>query len=105
LWAIGVYDFGLTEDQFWALTPAQFSALSDRFDQHNMQLDFRAGIIASTMANTVRSEKTPPFTPQMFMPNYDGEEVKPAEMSGDEILRQLQAAFPRKPTEAVEDGG
>jgi hypothetical protein len=105
LWAIGVYDFGLTEDQFWALTPAQFSALSDRFDQHNMQLDFRAGIIASTMANTVRSEKTPPFTPQMFMPNYTGEEAKTEEMSGDEILRHLKAAFPQRPSQGGEHGG
>ena len=97
-----MYDFGLTDEQFWALTPPQFSALSDRFDQENRQQDFRAAQVVSMLANChCRKEDQPPFTPQDFMPRYDGDEPPPSkEMTSDEMLSALRAAFPPRPTEA-----
>ncbi|MBX9580476.1 MAG: hypothetical protein K2X87_09225 [Gemmataceae bacterium] len=35
-----MYDFGLTSDQFWDLTLAQFNALSRRFDAEAAAADF-----------------------------------------------------------------
>lgn len=68
-------DFGLTDAQFWRLTPAQFSSLADRYDQRYDQerrhLDFLAGIIAATIANVNRSKSQKAFKPEDFMPKYD----------------------------------
>ena len=37
----------------------------------------------------------------MFMPQYEGEEKpKPVEMTADDILAHLKAAFPPRPPEA-----
>lgn len=78
-------DFGLTEAQFWRLTPAQFSSLADRFDQRydsdRRHLDFLAGIIAATVANVNRGKSQKAFKPEDFMPKYSDEveEGKPNE--------------------------
>jgi len=68
-------DFGLTESQFWRLTPAQFSSLADRFDQRYDQerrhLDFLAGIVAATIANVNRGKAQKAFKPEDFMPKYE----------------------------------
>lgn len=96
-----MYDFGLTDEQFWNITPPQFSALSDRFDQNNRHQDFRTAQVMSMLANChCRGKDDPPYTPQMFMPEYEGEEAAtPTEMTGDEILAHLRAAFPPRPPE------
>lgn len=73
MYATAVYDFGLSEAEFWKLTPAKFCALSDKFDAENFRCDLRAGIVASVIANVNRGEKTKPFSPKDFMPCY-GEE-------------------------------
>ncbi len=103
MWSVGVYDFGLTSEQFWELTPAQFSILSQRYDQENQRCDFRAALIASVIANTSRSKEDPPFTPQMFMPDYEGEEeVK--EQSAESMLAALRTAFPPRPKKEFNGG-
>jgi hypothetical protein len=94
-----VYDFGLTDEQFWNLTAAQFNALSRRFDNDSKRDDFRFANLISILANIHRDqEKRPqPFTALDFMPQYEGdeEEEKTPEIQGaDGILAYLQAAFP-----------
>jgi hypothetical protein len=105
LWSIGVYDFGLTDEQFWELTPAQFSALSERYDQDNMRLDFRAAIISSVIANTSRGKDDPPFTPKQFMPDYGDEEVENEEQSAEEMIALLKSCFPQAPPPPSEENG
>jgi hypothetical protein len=61
-----------------------------------MRLDFRAALVASVIANTSRSKEDPPFTPQMFMPDYEGEE-ETQEQSAEQMLAALRAAFPARP--------
>ena len=94
-----MYDFGLSDEQFWELTPPQFSALSARFDQQNKILDYRAAIIASTIANTSRSKDDPPFTPKQFMPDYGDEEEEIEEQSAEAMMEALKALFPPAPPE------
>ncbi len=58
--------------------------------------DLRAGIVASTVANTARDPKTQrdPFTPQEFMPKFETEDrptQTPEEMLS--LVEMLNAAF------------
>lgn len=95
-----MYDFGLSSDQFWDLTPPQFEALSERHDTRNERDEFYAGLVASVIANVNRdAEKRPEaFQPKDFMPSQRGSEEEAApiagEMSPDQILAHLKAAFP-----------
>lgn len=94
-----MYDFRLSDEQFWNLTPAQFSALSKRLDGKTRHTDFHAGVVASTIANCHRDPKArrEPFKPADFMPVYDGDETpsRGAEMSPEQILGFMKAAFPK----------
>jgi hypothetical protein len=104
-----VHDFGLTDEQFWRLTPARFAALSERHEQAERRADLRAGVVASTVANVHRDdEKKPdPFTAEDFFPDpYEPEEGDPPkprkaaiapEMTPEQILRHMKAAFPKRP--------
>lgn len=67
MWSVGIYDLKLTDEQFWNLTPAKFYALCERKKQDMYRLDYRSGIIVSTIGNVNRSPNTPIFTPQQFM--------------------------------------
>lgn len=104
-----MYDFGLSSDQFWDLTPPQFQVLSDRHDARSEREEFYSGLVCSVIANCNRDEKKRPeaFTAKDFMPSYahetDEPETKPGEMSPDAILTYLKAAFP--PREVKEEHG
>jgi len=71
LWSIGRYDLHLTEKEFWSLTPVEFHALVGRLRLQKRWGDFRAGIIASTIANVNRGKKKKAFKPVDFMPKED----------------------------------
>lgn len=87
LWSIGIYDFGLTEDEFWDLTFAQFRALSKRHDLAQQQRDLGFGIVASVIANVNRDPKKrrKEFEPKDFMPVY--EPTKPKKPKGEEMFQ------------------
>ena len=73
---MGRYDFGLSEEEFWGLTLKEFTALADRYRANQEWLNYRAALICSVLANTVRDpkQKRKPYTPQDFMP---GAKVRP----------------------------
>ena len=71
LWSIGRYDLHLTEKEFWALTPAEFFALTGRLSLQKRWGDFRAGIIAATIANVNRGKKKKAYKPADFMPKEE----------------------------------
>ncbi len=107
-----MYDFGLSDEQFWKLTPAKFSALSGRHEHANRQSDLRAGFIGSVIANVNRDEakKPDPYTAEDFFPDpYEADDEnapakaarKAGEMTPEQILRHMKAAFPKKPKKAL----
>ena len=53
--------------------------------------DLRAGIVASTMANTVRGKGTKPFRPVDFMPYVDRAAQRRADAR--DLSKRLRAAF------------
>ena len=71
LWAIGRFDLGLSEQEFWRLTLRELAALLKRWRFDQERADWRAGMVASVIANIHRDRKrrSKPFTPQDFMPH------------------------------------
>ena len=54
-----------------AMSARQFADWAAFYEQEpfgDFRADLRAGIVAATVANVHRGSKTPPFTPQDFMP-------------------------------------
>ncbi len=107
LWAVAVYDFRLSSEDFWNLTPPQFAALSRRHDQHQEQKHFGAGVVASTIANCHRDPQSrpEPFKPQDFMPSYvlDDAETPTGEMTAEQIKQRMLAAFPKIPEHLMKE--
>lgn len=52
--------------------------------------DLRAGIIASTMANSMRGKKGKPFKPQDFMPKFEPEDE---EATAAMLMAKMRAAL------------
>lgn len=88
--AVARYDLGLTEQEFWDLTPAQFDALNERHVLHKQMEDYRAGLIASILCNIHRQEGSEAMEPADFF--TDLPRSKPRAMSGEEIMAHLKKA-------------
>ena len=68
MWAVGRYDLGLTEEEFWGLTPRQYRALLDRHEEAQEWQDYRAGVIAATVVNMLKAKGGKTYKPTDFMP-------------------------------------
>lgn len=97
LWALAVYDFGLTDAQFWKLTPLKFKALSrqhDRAVRHHDALVARVCWAAFSAAGA-KKKNGEDLTPADLMPKYeDREDAAPAEQTPEQMLAAMRAAFP-----------
>ncbi len=74
LWSIGRYELRFSDEEFWALTPAQFYELLKRYHDEEEKQDFRTAIIASNILNLLpRTEKTKNrwFEPGDIFPQYN----------------------------------
>lgn len=60
---------GLSDRQFYALTPRQFHLLVDRHRERTKHQEWMTGILASTMANFSMSPPKEPLKPTDFMPS------------------------------------
>lgn len=92
-----MYDFGLTDAQFWKLTPLKFRALARRHDEAARRADSHTArlcyAVMSAAGATKKSKE--PFTIQDFMPDYgDGDDAPTSDMKPDQILAAMKAAFP-----------
>jgi len=68
LWAVAEIELGKSRDEFGRLTPREFQALVDQRDTVEERLDFRAALIASTIANVNRTKKGKAWKISDFMP-------------------------------------
>lgn len=105
-WAVAIYDFGLTEEQFLDLTPAKFRALGKRHELKNQLEDYRAGVIASLLYNINRG-KNPSKGPEAFFRSLAQEGVSAAKsnhMSGKEMLIHMMNVQLQKPREVRKNG-
>ena len=87
MWAIGIYDLRLQEDQFWRLTIYEFNMLLERHKQKLSAENYNSALICSVIAN-VHRQKGKTFQPSDFMPK---EVIKKKIMPIDEMLEILKA--------------
>ncbi len=94
-----MYDFGLTDEQFWELTKAEFQALSKRHREQVKHDDYRFGIIASNIAN---AHFKPPDGEKQWSPAYyfpmlkDKIRTGATRMTPTAMKRLLQLFYPPK---------
>jgi len=92
LWSFGRQTLKLGEAEFWGLTLAQFLALRKRWEGEQETLDYRTGVIASSVLNTIpRTEETKDkiFTAADIYPHYSwGEEG--GELNEDDIRNHFR---------------
>ena len=93
MWAVGRYDLGLGEDEFWALTIRELNALLERYKSEHDWLNYRAALICSVLANTARDPKRKPrpFIPDDFMPKKERKQQTAKQMLT--TVKMLNAAF------------
>jgi hypothetical protein len=79
---------GLSDEEFWNLTPIQLNALLHRFLEAQKRLDGRTALICAVLANIYRDpKKHEPFTIEDFMPG----EKKPKKQTPEEMLEKIKA--------------
>lgn len=77
----------LSELEFRSLTPNQIAALSKRHDEAIKKADYRAGIIAATIANVHRGKRKREYKPEDFMPKYSRNKIK---RTPEQLLEQAR---------------
>lgn len=94
MWSTAIYDFDLTEDEFWALTPSRYLALSNRFLEQKQFLDLQFGWSRSMLAEVHRDKKNKPtpFQPKDFMlyPEEEAPKKERVEMTWEQQLDLLK---------------
>ena len=66
--AFGRYDLGLSEEEFWHLTPRELMALQERHEEAQEWQDYRAGVVAAAIVNMLKTKGGKTYKPQDFMP-------------------------------------
>jgi hypothetical protein len=74
MWASGVYDLGLTDAQFWAITPRQFHALYERHLDAMERQARNFGLLAVLYgeAHRDKTKRAVPFMIEDFVPSRRG---------------------------------
>ena len=110
MWSVAVYDLGLTTEQFWALTPAQFTTLVDRKEADDKRQDIRTGMIVCTMINIMNGKKGKKVGPLEVM-GYDkedgGNDTPKVDQSSAEIalrFRVMAATSKRQASKGKKNG-
>jgi len=68
IWAIGRYDLGLNEKDFWRLTFKEFDALVKRLNFRKKEQQYQVASILATLHNVHRTSKSDKiFKPEDFL--------------------------------------
>lgn len=99
-----MYDFGLTDEQFWDLTLAQFNALSRRADARAEQADAHTARLcwAAMTAAGAKKKDGSDLTVQDFLVRY--EEDDPEDQAA-QIKKKMTALFELPPHMGWARGG
>lgn len=108
MYSVARFQLGLSEEEFFDLTPLQFTYLTERYEQERESLDFRAGVIAATVANCNRKKGSKAFKATDFMPNYQVQQEKgpnQMKMMAMTLNAMYGGTFNGEPTKKVKHGG
>jgi hypothetical protein len=70
MWAVAVYDFGLSPQQFYQLTPRQWLLLHDRRREHMSHLELCAGYTTAAVYNSGFARPEKAVSALEFMPSH-----------------------------------
>ncbi|SEB40655.1 hypothetical protein [Terriglobus roseus] len=70
MWAQGRYDLGLSEDEFWRLTPKQFHLLYDRHREAMLHREMTAAFTTAAVINSSMCAPKDGVGAIEFMPNH-----------------------------------
>jgi hypothetical protein len=82
---------GLTDEQFYALTPRQFHLLLDQHRERTEHTELLAGIIASNIVNWGFQPPKKTAVPADFMPSRMREKPKPKRINRKRIAVNVRA--------------
>ncbi len=88
LWAIGRYDLGLSDDEFWRLTPAQFAALCDRMEAEREHAEYCAALVIAEMGNMQRAEGAVPLEPGLFMRKHAAAAIERRQINEAKVAKE-----------------
>ena len=91
LWSHARIDLGLSDREFWSITPRQLSYLDKRWKAQQEREEYYTGLLASVVANCQFNPPKEPFAPSDFMPSHRAKAR--AELSDDELAVQIHAAL------------
>lgn len=92
LYASGVVDLGLSDEQFWRSTPRVLNALADRVGRRDRDAWRRSAMVCAVIANANRDPKKrrKAYTESDFIGHDDS--AKPKKKSPEELLMAAQMA-------------
>lgn len=95
-----MYDFGLTSQQFWDLTPSQFAALSKRHDQRILHEERGPATTSFIISNLFRGKdqkklRVEDIMPHGFLVEPSGNDEDFSKLSVAEKKERLALIFPR----------
>lgn len=67
IWSVARYDLGMSDDEFWRMTPREFGAVVKRRVFDIERQDYRAALICATLVNINRKKGSRPVRPEAFL--------------------------------------
>lgn len=73
MWAVAVYDFGISDAEFWELTLLKFDAIARRSNEVERKKDYRVAMVCAAIYEQNRNPKkrAEPYSPSDFMPKEE----------------------------------
>lgn len=94
MWTTGRIVLGLTDDQFYALTPRQFHLLLDRKLDEIRHREYLTGLMAATVANFSLGAPKEPVRPRDFaLPLLQDLKERKPRLNRKKIAADIRAQF------------
>lgn len=102
---MAVYDYGLTSEEFYDLTPRQFHALTLRHKEAHERVEMLMGITTAAQVNHSFCTPKKPYCPADFMPSQlvkrEQKAPKPKRWTRQGFADQIRAALTSLPAGQV----
>jgi len=95
-----MFDYRLTQEQFWSLTPYQFWAIGKRFEASIQRQDYRAGLVAAILWNSNKGKDQPTKQPYSWFPSI-APDPRSVHMTGEAMLTHMKNVAENNPNKKV----
>lgn len=94
MWAVARYDLRLSEDEFWALSLREWTALVERRDSELERAEWGTATLTAMVVNMFRKENSKPFEPAHFLNGKGRKQYGEQEEMTGEYLEALFRSMP-----------